>query len=111
MKRKHRFHKARMVRPTLTYTQLPSIVGQKSIWQAVTTIEKLEFDEKIELFQQLEIAQGIRKGEKSARALSTASQKILHKYDALPSEREKNIFANRIKNQVFDSLKKNIAKG
>ena len=111
MKRKQRFYKARMARPALTHTQFPSIVRRKAIWQAVTTIEKLEFDEKIELFQQLEIAQGIRQGEKSVRALSIASQKILHKYDTLPSEREKNIFANRIKNQVFDSLKKNIAKG
>lgn len=69
---------------------------------------KLDFDERIELFQQLEIAQGIRRGEKSIKALSTVSQQILRKYESLPSEREKTVFAERVKNQVFSSLKKSI---
>lgn len=111
MRKKQRFHKAKMLRPSLPHTQLPSAVRRKTMLQAVATIEKLEFDEKIELFQQLEIAQGIRKGEKSLKTLSTVSQQILHKYETLPSEREKNIFAEKVKNQVFASLKKTIAEG
>ena len=91
MRRKPRLYKARMARPSLPRTQLPSSVKRKAMLQAIASIERLDFDEKLELFQQLEIAQGIRKGEKSLKALSIASQQILHKYESLPSEREKNI--------------------
>ena len=111
MRRKPRLYKARMVSPSLPRTQLPSAVRRKAISQAIASIERLDFDEKLELFQQLEIAQGIRKGEKSIRALSTVSQQILRKYETLPTEREKAVFAEGVKNRVYTSLKKTIAEG
>lgn len=111
MRRKQRFQRGKLARYSLHHTQIPVDVRRKAMLQAVASIQKLDFDEKIELFQQLEIAQGIRKGEKSLKALSTASQQILHKYESLPSEREKTLFAERVKNQVYASLKKTIAEG
>lgn len=111
MRRKPRLYKARMVRPSLPHTQLPSSVKRKAMLQAVASIERLDFDEKLELFQQLEIAQGLRKGEKSLKALSVASQQIIRKYETLPTEREKTDFAEGVKNRVYASLKKTIAEG
>lgn len=111
MRRKNRLHKARMARPSLQRTQLPKSVKRVAMLQAVTSIERLDFDEKLELFQQLEIAQGIRKGEKSLKALSVVSQQILHKYETLPTEREKAVYAEGVKNRVYASLQKTIAKG
>ena len=111
MRRKLRFYKARMESPSLPRTQLPSAVRRKAMSQVVASIERLDFDEKLELFQQLEIAQGLRKGEKSLKALSVVSQQIMRKYEALPTEREKTVFAEGVKNRVYASLKKTIAEG
>ena len=84
-------------------------ICMKGIWimvPTVGTIEKMDFDEKIELFQQIEIAQGLRKGNKADDVLSSASRHILRKYEYLSSNREKAIYAERVKNQLYDSLKK-----
>lgn len=84
---------------------------QSPILRLETTVKKLDFDEKIELFQQLEIAQGIRKSEKSFDELSELSRKILRIYDELQSPNEKDDFADKVKKSVFVSLKKAIAEG
>lgn len=72
-------------------------------------IDSLESGEKIILFQQLEIAQGLRKGTKTMDGLSQTSRKIIMKYDCLRDERQKNMFAERVKNQIFNSVKKSLA--
>lgn len=79
--------------------------------KTAATIQKLDFDEKIELFQQLEIAQGIRKSEKSFDELSELSRKILRIYDELQSPKEKDDFADKVKKCVFASLKKAMSEG
>lgn len=111
MIRKKRFHKAKYVPASLTHTNHTMLSRRNAMLRATAIIDKLDFDEKIELFQQLEIAQGIRKGDKSLKALSPVSQQILNKYENLPSESAKAVFAERVKNQVFYSLKKSITEG
>ncbi len=73
------------------------------------SIDSLESGEKIVLFQQLEIAQGLRKGQKSMDGLSLTSQRIVRRYDLIRDEQQKYIFAERIKNQIFNSVKKSLS--
>lgn len=107
--RKLNFQKTKKAHPTsLSRTRISSNVRRKAISQVVTSIEKMDFDEKIELFQQMEIAQGIRKGEKSVKMLSTVSQDMIRKYEALSSRKDKDIYAEKIKSQIYASLKKSM---
>ncbi len=83
---------------------------KKIMLKNLNNIEKMEFDEKIELFQQLEIAQGLRKEIRKIDELSLKSQEIIKKYETLPTKRAKAIYAERVKTEVFSSLKKSISK-
>ena len=82
---------------------------KKIILKNLNNIEKMEFDEKIELFQQLEVAQGIRKEIRKIDELSLKSQEIIKKYEKLPTKRAKTIYAEKVKTEVFSSLKKSIS--
>ena len=103
MKRK-RYTTNRLI--TLSRSIPNDITRKRSLLAAKAVIDKMNTNEKIELFQQFEIAQGVRKGLKTTKALSPESQKILLKYDAIPSKRRKTAYAESMKNQVFLSLKK-----
>lgn len=72
-------------------------------------IEKMKFDEKLELFQQLEIAQGIRRGQRTDEVLPLAARKIIKKYETIPTDRQKNKYAENVKERIFISIRNSIA--
>ena len=109
MKKQHFLHKNKTTRSLVLRTRSKNMAKGKTAIIASAVFDKMDADEKIELFQQLEIAQGVRIGVRSVKALSPESQKILSRYDAIQTARGKKVYAEKIKSQVFSSIKKGLA--
>lgn len=109
MKRSRYLCKTKSMRPLAGNSRRSSTLTRAMLRKYMSITKSLEFDERIRLYQQLEIAQGIRKGVQTEQELSAPSKEILELYKTLGSKRERTLFAKRVKNQVYLSLKKSIS--
>ncbi len=66
-------------------------------------IDQLDYEEKIRLFQQLEVIEGIRVGAVTAEGLSKAGVTIIKNRESLHG-RQKTIYTKRVKRLLFASV-------
>ena len=71
-------------------------------------IDKLSYEDRIELYLQLEVLQGIRRSNSTSAQLSPRLKNIVTKYESIPQGAYKHKLTEKMKKNIYISLKNSI---
>lgn len=102
MKRRYRVAKRRHSRE-LGIHQLSALAYKSSTLPEKIIIDSLSQEDKIKLYQCIEVAQGIRVSEEKNITLPPSANRVLLKYRHMPTQTKKR-YAERIKAALYNSM-------